>query len=97
MVATGWYRLAASNGYTKSQYALAKAFSNGNVVKKDHVRALRRYTKAAKQVHRKETYELGLIYHNGQGAAANPKELIAYFKEAAPLGYRQDNSAIDAA
>jgi TPR repeat protein len=56
MVATGWYRLAASNGYTKSQYALAKAFSNGNNVKKNYVRALHWYTKAAKQGHRKAAY-----------------------------------------
>lgn len=83
MVATGRYRPAVSNGYAKPQYPLAKAFSNGNCVKQDHVSDLHGYTKAAKQ----GPIRLGNLYEKGADVAVNFKAAATLYHSASEKGH----------
>ena len=73
----------AEIGDTYSQYNLAFAYQNGNVVEKDLTLAKYWYLKAAKSPHTKIRYKIGRLYETGGVLEKNINKAISHYIYAA--------------
>ena len=65
--AVKWYRTAANQGFSETQYSLGVIYTNGEGVPEDYAEAVKWYRLAAKQGEVKAQHNLALMYHNGFG------------------------------
>jgi hypothetical protein len=81
------YRLAADQGYAKSQYSLGVCYEKGTGVDQDHTEAVRLYRLAANQGLSVAQYNLGVLYEDGKGVDPDPAEAVRLYHLAADQGY----------
>lgn len=84
--AVNLYKLAATDGHSDSQYALAICYMDGHVVKKDKAKAVKWFRLAAEQGHCDAQKQLGDCYMNGEGVKKDDTEAAKWFRKAAEQG-----------
>ena len=82
-MATGWYRLAADQGYAVAQSNLGFMYANGQGVPQNHAEAVRWYRLAADQGNALAQYNLGIMYDSGDGVPENDIEAYKWLALAA--------------
>jgi TPR repeat protein len=86
---------AAEEGEVAAQYALANMYDQpGGGVLRDAKKAVKWWTKAAKQGHAKSQRELALMYYSGDGVAKDAKKAVAWFTKAAEQGFAEAQHAL---
>ena len=84
--AAKWFRKAAEQGDTISQYATGSMCEHGDGVAKDLVEALRWYRKAADQGYARAQFNVGNSYYHGSGVTRNYAEAIKWYRKSAEQG-----------
>lgn len=79
-----WYIKAVNNDYLPAMVALGKLYklAGSNSVRK----TLELFEGALQKGSGKAGYELGWMYEQGQGVAADPQKALSYYEKAAELG-----------
>ena len=85
--AVRFFRSAAAQGHTESQYMLGACYAEGLGVEQSDTEAVKWYKKAAKQGNAKAQCELGLCYAEGAGVAQSHEKAVKWYRKAAKLGY----------
>lgn len=68
----------ASDGVAEAQWQLGQRYENGDGVKKNNMRALAQYKKAAEQKHRKACAKLAVLYENGIFVKKDPVQAAKF-------------------
>jgi TPR repeat protein len=63
-------------------------------VTQNHQEALKWFRKGAEQGFALAQYNLGVMYHNGQGVAQNHEEAVKWYRKAAEQGYADAQKAL---
>jgi TPR repeat protein len=88
LTAVQWYRKAAEQGNTMSQWQLGKCYELGvRGLKQDSMQAIEWYRKAADQGNAIAQNELGMFYKEGAGAEQDRTQAAKWFRKAAERGY----------
>jgi TPR repeat protein/formylglycine-generating enzyme required for sulfatase activity len=77
--AVKWYRKAADQGNSGSQFGLGLMYAEGQGVPQDYAEAVRWYRKAADQGNFGGQFNLGLMYAKGQGVPQDYQEAYLWF------------------
>ncbi len=78
---------AADRGDSKSQFALAEMYRQGQGAPRDEAKALALYRKAAEGGLSGAEYRLGVLYESGQGARRSDQAAAGWYAKAAGHGY----------
>jgi TPR repeat protein len=82
-------RANAEEGESAAQYALGKAYQNGNGVALNDESAVKWYRKAAEQGNVAAQNDLGIMYRLGQGVNRDKEEAVRWYRKAAKHGNAQ--------
>jgi hypothetical protein len=85
------YRQAAKAGSAEAQYALARAYDEGDGVAEDKAEAARWYRAAAERGDVSAQHRLAVMLEGGEGVAADLAEAKAWYRRAA---YQHDQKAL---
>jgi len=88
------FQIAASQGYTESEYHLGRCYEKGLGVKKDLKKAVECYQKATYHGHSASQWTLGFCYHNGIGVDIDLKKAVALYQIAATQGQSDAQCAL---
>ncbi len=72
----------AKDGNVDAQYSIATIFYEGKGVKKNYLKALYWYKRAAEQEHAKANAQIGLMYCKGEGVLISFKKAVPYIQMA---------------
>ncbi|MFS2004896.1 tetratricopeptide repeat protein [Duganella sp. CT11-25] len=86
---------AAESKDRDTQYSVAKAYMQGQIVSADSVKGVDYFKRAAAQGHVEAQYSLGYIYTNGMGAARNLAEGAQWMILAQRGGHPQAAAAVE--
>ena len=81
-----WWKLAAKQGYAKSQSNLGVMYSKGEGVPQNDKTAVKWYKLPADQGYALAQTNLGAIYHNGKGVPQDYKTAVKWCRLAAMNG-----------
>ena len=79
----------AEEGDSNAQYALGKAYQNGNGISLNDESAAKWYRKAAEQGNGAAQNDLGIMYRLGQGVSRDKEEAVRWYRKAAKQGNAQ--------
>lgn len=84
---------AANKGDANAQFSIARSYELGKRVKSDKKKAIKWYTKAARQGHHEASYRLGLIYYKGIGGyKIDLKQAYNYIAKAANGNHKRSQT-----
>ena len=81
--AVAWYRKAAEQKHSSSQYSLGMLYEAGMGVKASTTEAFKWYLQAANQGHAESQYLVGTFYMQGKATKSNYSEGIRWYQRAA--------------
>lgn len=84
-----WYKKAAEQGDSTSQFYVGYFYYEGYGVDRDYVEAVKWYKLAAEQNNRVALNNLGVCYEYGRGVESNKAIAVSYFEKSAVLGYEK--------
>jgi TPR repeat protein len=87
--AAPYYKTAAENGHTESQYVLATMYRTGRGMPRDMEKAVEWYSRAAEAGYPLAQFTLGNIFMEGDGVPRNVQMALKLFREAGAQGYPQ--------
>jgi TPR repeat protein len=82
-----WFRLAAEQGYAKSQYELGERYLSGVDIELNLAEGIRWLRKSAEQEYDEAQFLLGECYDKGQGVPQDHNEAINWYTKAAEQGF----------
>ena len=92
--AVKWYRKAAEQGHTKSQFHLGNCYVNGDGIERDEKIAITWFRKAAWRGDADAQNALGIMYQDGRGVTKNEFEAAKWFRKAAEQGNADAQNSI---
>lgn len=84
-----YFARAAKKGHAESQYELALAYYDGDVVDQDYQAAYYWFSKASDKGFADASYAMGLMHNLGKGMPVNPGKAMTLFAKASELDHAE--------
>ena len=84
----------ANQGDAEAQFKLGNRYRYGKKAKKNFVKAIEWYTKAAEQGHSHAQNNLGVCYKRGKGVKKDPVKAVEWYRKSAEQGHKKAQNAL---